>query len=271
MAKAAWSDIAKGFSVLMDGGGSVADHRARVVELLRARRGELVAAIFARVRDDAFGLVGAQDAEYVAGLRTAVMAAVEYGLQGMERGEGRAGPVPDAVLEQARRAARIGVSLDTVLRRYVVGHTLLEQYVMEEADGDGENWILPTQRSAMRDALRAQASVLDRLLAAITGAYADELARTRDSASALPAMLSNPNARRARECLCFLASHPGSSNRELATGIGVPHQPQISRLLSQLATESLVVKRSQGVGKRNAWQLTSRGEAMLRILTERRG
>jgi hypothetical protein len=246
-----------------------------VVGPLRARRRELVAAIFARVRDGAFGLVGAQDAEYVAGLRAAVAAAVEYGLQGIEQGEDWAGPIPDAVLEQARRAARVGVSLDTVLRRYVVGHTLLEQYVMEEAECGGKDWLSPTQRGALRGALRAQASVLDRLLAAITGEYRGEVGRagygalTRDSAAALPAMLGNPNARRARECLLFLASHPGSSNRELATGIGVTHQSQISRLLSQLVAENLVSRRSHGAGKRNAWQLTPRGVEVLRVLSGR--
>jgi len=39
--------------------------------------------------------------------------------------------------EQARRAGRIGVSLDTVLRRYVRGSALLGEYVMEEADRAG--------------------------------------------------------------------------------------------------------------------------------------
>jgi hypothetical protein len=89
--------------------GSVNDVRAGVVARLRERRGELVQAIFARVRDGAFGAAGAQDAEYVAGLRAAVGAAVEHGLQGIERGEEEDGspptPIPVAVLEQARRAS----------------------------------------------------------------------------------------------------------------------------------------------------------------------
>jgi hypothetical protein len=54
------------------------------------------------------------------------VAAVEYGLQGIERGEGWSGQVPAVATEQARRTSRrvlimrIGVSLDTVLVRYVV-------------------------------------------------------------------------------------------------------------------------------------------------------
>jgi len=249
-----------------------------VVARLRARRDELVGEIFARVSGDAFGFAGAGDVEYVAGLRAAVAATVEYGLDGIERGEQWAGPTPALAAEQARRAARAGVSLDTVLRRYVLGSALLGECVMEEADRDQQNWTQPIQRGALREALRAQAAALDRLLQAITGEYSDEVGRvgcsllTGDCVPALPAILSNPSARRAPECLRFLADQGGRglspSNREVAAGIGVTHQPQISRLLSQLAAEGLVSKRSHGAGKRNAWRLTPRGEQVLRMLPE---
>jgi hypothetical protein len=157
-------------------GESVHVVRRSVVKRLRARRDELVEVIFARVRGDEFGVVGAQDAEYLAGLGAAVAAAVEYVLTGIERGAEEVGPIPPAVCEQARRAARIGVSLDTVLRRYVVGHSVLEEFIMEEADRGGEtDWTPSTQREALREALRAQASVLDLLLATITSEYGDEL------------------------------------------------------------------------------------------------
>jgi AcrR family transcriptional regulator len=80
--------------------------------------------------------------------------------------------------------------------------------------------------------------------------------------------LDTPSAGRARECLRFLLGHPGSSNRAVAAGIDIAHQSQISRLLSQLTREGLVVKRSEGVGKRNAWRLTVRGEEIARALPE---
>lgn len=150
--------------------GSVDDACAGVVARLRTRRPELVQAIFARVRDGAFGPVEATDARYVEGLHAAVEAAVEYALAGIEHGEGWAGPIPALALEQARRAARMGVSLDTVLRRYVVGHTLLGEFVMAEAERGGRD-ALPSRRGAVRVALRAQALMLDRLLVAITRAY----------------------------------------------------------------------------------------------------
>jgi hypothetical protein len=147
--------------------------RAGVVGRLRARQGELVRAIFERVRGDTFGPVGAQDAEYVAGLREAVVAALEYVLEGIEHGEDWAGPIPVVATAQAGRAARVGVSLNTVLRRYVVGSSLLGEFIMEEADRAG----FPGGRGVLKGVLRAQASGLDRLLVAITVAYEDELAR----------------------------------------------------------------------------------------------
>lgn len=74
---------------------------------------------------------------------------------------------------------------------------------------------------------------------------------------AIPAVLSNPNAHRARRCVLFLGEHPQASNREIASGIGVAHASQISKLLSCLRSERLVAKHSAGAGKRNAWWLTS--------------
>jgi hypothetical protein len=153
--------------------GSVEAVRAGVVARLRARRGELIETIFRQVQAGAFAGAGDGDAEYLAGLRAAVAAAVEYSWRGIERGAERAGPIPAAAVEQARRAARTGVSLDTVLRRYVVGNALLEQVVLVEADRG--------ERGVLRAALRAQASVLDRLLAAVTVEYGDELARAGHS------------------------------------------------------------------------------------------
>jgi len=149
--------------------GSVEDACGEVVGRLRARQGELVGAIFARMRGERFESAGDEDAEYVAGLGATVAAAVRYGLEGIERGEEWAGEIPVVALVQARRAARLGVPLETVVRRYVVGSSLLGEFVMEEADrGDS-----PLAGGVLRWALRAQASALDRLLGAVTTEYGD--------------------------------------------------------------------------------------------------
>jgi AcrR family transcriptional regulator len=82
----------------------------------------------------------------------------------------------------------------------------------------------------------------------------------------IPALLSNPNSHRARRCVLFLADRPQASNREIAVAIGVAHESQISKLLASLFTERLVAKRSLGVGRRNAWCLTPRGEEISQAL-----
>jgi AcrR family transcriptional regulator len=86
--------------------------------------------------------------------------------------------------------------------------------------------------------------------------------------TAKPEILGKRGAIRARQCLSFLATQNqqgrNPSNREIATGIGVNHGSQISALLRYLLKHDLVVKQSEGPGKRNAWQVTTRGEEVLR-------
>lgn len=158
--------------------GEVEQARAGVVARLRARRAEIDDAIFARVRDLAPGAVGLADPEYVAGLRGAIAAGVDFVLDGLVRDRepdrseiGQ--PPPSAVVVQARRAARVGVGLDTVLRRYVAGLAVLEDFVMQEADHSA----LDGERTALRGVLEASASLLDHLIPSVTGAYMQELER----------------------------------------------------------------------------------------------
>jgi hypothetical protein len=141
-----------------------------VVRRLRARQSEIEKAIFTCVREVVPDAAGNPGTEYVEGLRNAVGAAVEFGLAGIERGERSPSSVPVEAVEQARRAARSGVSLEAVLRRYIVGHALLWDYVMEEADRVGRS-------SGLREMSRAQASLLDQLVIAVTREHVAELQR----------------------------------------------------------------------------------------------
>jgi DNA-binding CsgD family transcriptional regulator len=107
----------------------------------------------------------AADPGYVEGLRIALGAAVDYGLASIE--STAAPPIPVTLLAQARTAARNAVSLDTVLRRYFAGYSLLGYLIVEEATGlmDGPE---------LQRLLGAQAVVFDRLLAAIGEEHARE-------------------------------------------------------------------------------------------------
>lgn len=86
---------------------------------------------------------------------------------------------------------------------------------------------------------------------------------------AIPAVVGNPNALRVRQCILFLADRPQASNREIAAAIGVAHQSQISKLLASLLKERMVVKHSEGAGKRNSWTLTPRGAEIARVVCKR--
>ena len=72
------------------------------------------------------------------------------------------------LLSQARLAARNGVSLDAVLRRYAAGHSLLADTLLEEAAVAG------IAARDLKTALRALASRYDRVVAAIGEEYVRE-------------------------------------------------------------------------------------------------
>lgn len=74
-----------------------------------------------------------------------------------------------------------------------------------------------------------------------------------------PALVDDPRSHRLRDSLAFIASNPGSSNREIANAIGVTHASQISYVLSRLSAHKLVAKSSDGPGRRNQWLVTDRG------------
>jgi AcrR family transcriptional regulator len=100
------------------GGGerTLGEVRAALVRRLRARRAEIEEAIVAGVRDGVSDLEGAGDAAHEQGLRAAVTALLDYGLDGIERARQPAGarrtraavakhPAPVAVETQQTRAA----------------------------------------------------------------------------------------------------------------------------------------------------------------------
>jgi hypothetical protein len=69
------------------------------------------------------------------------------------------------------------VSLDTVLRRYFAGHSLLEDFLLEEAEAEGE-----LDPAELKRILRSQAALADRLLAAVSDVYSEEANCRRHSA-----------------------------------------------------------------------------------------
>jgi GGDEF-like domain/PucR C-terminal helix-turn-helix domain len=144
-----------------------------VVCRLRARQSEIERAICARVREAV--PAPADDVQYLEGLRAAVAGAVEFCLTGLERGEGFSTEIPVQAVAQAQRAARSGVSLDAVLRRYIVGNSLMCDYIIQECD------LEPVERVSGRQLLRAQSALLERLVIGVTREHVAELQRASRS------------------------------------------------------------------------------------------
>ncbi len=85
---------------------------------------------------------------------------------------------------------------------------------------------------------------------------------------AVPNVLGDPRAYRARLCLFHVAEHPGASNRAVADGIGLSHHGQISTLLGRLERLGLLAKRAGGAGHVNEWWITPHGELVSEALRD---
>jgi len=146
---------------------SATEVRAALAERLRERLSELQGAVATRVYSISDPRTVA-DPAYMQGLNDALAAAIEYRLAVLEAGERAAPPIPNELLAQARLDARDGVSLDTVLRRYFAGNVLFGDFLVNEA----ERAEVPS--SVLRSLLATQATVGDRLIAAVSAEYARE-------------------------------------------------------------------------------------------------
>jgi AcrR family transcriptional regulator len=263
-----------------------------VLDLALERAGGLIVQAFAREQRWEDGVLGALasllqffDSE-PALTRVWFVEAMSAGSWALERREHIAGVLramivehwvargeepPDPVLAAGVMASVLGlIQMQLVTKR---GEPLIE--LLGPLMGLVTSLYLDTQdraREAARGAELAraiQAGEVSWALPAVGGAGSIQ----RENEPALPAILANPNARRLRACVLYLAEQdgrggPGSgpSNREIGTAIGAVHKSQISKLLSQLQAEDLAVKDSAGPGAPNAWRLTSRGEEVASAL-----
>lgn len=221
-------------------GGAAALTAARraLHERLRSRLGEIELSLRARV--NAIADPTDADPAYREGLRQAVAIALEYGLRTIETGEERAPPPPPALRAQARMAARSGIGLDTVLRRYFAGYALLGELLAEEAQEGLPGGALPTQ------IVRGRAAVFDRLIAAVSEEYRREAASRVDSserrrAERIERLLEGELLDTAGLAYDFEAHHTAV----VAQGEGAAEA--IRALASALDRRALIARREQGV------------------------
>jgi hypothetical protein len=179
------------------------------------------------------------DPAYLEGLNAALAAAIDHRLALLEMGERRAPAVPPILIAQARLDARDGVSLDTVLRRYFAGNTLFGDFLVEEAER------AEVSSSDLRRLLGAQATLGDRLLAAVSAEHARE-AKNRPSGAA----------ERRRACVKSLLAGELVDDSELGYALDAHHlalmakgegAPEAMRVLAgRLDRRLLAVRREEG-------------------------
>ncbi len=153
------------------GSNQIADDSRLASTALAARLRERLPEIRAAVTTRVYSISDPRevsDPAYLEGLNAALTAAVDHRLAVLEDGERRAPAVPAVLIAQARLDARDGVSLDTVLRRYFAGNALFGDFLVEEA----ERAEVPS--STLRRLLAEQATLGDRLLAAVSAEHARE-------------------------------------------------------------------------------------------------
>jgi hypothetical protein len=143
---------------------------ARMVAPLRASRADIVQAIYARIQEAVPESVASQDPVYLTGVLDTIAAVLDYALDAIEHGPDQAGPIPEEAVAQARRAARAGVGLGTVLRRYFVAHSCLGEFIAQEARGVDAS----SEGVALRHLRKTQEALLERLIAAIEQEYDGE-------------------------------------------------------------------------------------------------
>jgi hypothetical protein len=107
-----------------------------------------------------------QDAGYQRGLREAVASGVDYAIDLIEEGLERDPQVPVPLIVQSRLAALQGIPLETVIRRYLAGKTLLAEFILEEAAASDVG-----ATALLRMALATHESAFDLLLPTVTDEY----------------------------------------------------------------------------------------------------
>lgn len=173
--------------------------RQTVAERLRAREPEIGDVIFREIRASVPDPVG-EDPEYETGLYGAIAEAVGHCLTVIEAGGEGTIPFPPATFEQARRAARHGIGIETLVHRVLLGERMVKGFATTEA-GD-----LPAR--TLDTILSSVGPMIDRLVLALT----EEHRRTRER------LEDGPDARRDELIERLLGGDPLTSADEVNLG-----------------------------------------------------
>jgi hypothetical protein len=147
--------------------------RLELLDRLNSLRPELQIVTFDRISGIG-GPAQVGEGDYLISLRGAVAAALDYGYVILERGPADRPPsVPAQLLVQARLAARVGVSVGSVLRRYSAGHNQFVALLIEQAEA------IDYPLMELKEVLLALAAGVDRISEAVSAEHARESAKRR--------------------------------------------------------------------------------------------
>ena len=152
---------------------------------LATRIQEASETIYACVRDIGPNIDADLEPNHHNAVHETVDAMVKHTLEHIA-GRARPGqPLPAIVTEQARRAARLGVSVGTVIRRYVVGHRVLGELLASEVARSD----LLDGATALQRIRHIQEKLLEDVIASIEATYDKELARVHSERSSSHAQI----------------------------------------------------------------------------------
>jgi PucR C-terminal helix-turn-helix domain/GGDEF-like domain len=139
--------------------------RTDLLQRLRERRPEIEEAVLARV-NSVEDPTAVDDVEYERGLKGAVHTALDYAIGALDGGATASDPIPAELTAQARLAARNAVDLDAVLLRYLAGHALICDFLLQEGG---------REPAELRRALRTETALFERILAEVADAYRQQV------------------------------------------------------------------------------------------------
>jgi hypothetical protein len=200
---------------------------------LIARRSEIASVTLSRIETRAPVRLRVDEAEYAMGLRSAIDTALKWTLEGLGADLDQRRAIPEALIAQACRAARVGVAIETVQRRYLIGAEVLSEFIRQEAAA------VPV--GLLEDVFRRQSEQIDRLSMEVAHAHRKELQRIADS----------PEDLRAQKVRLLLAGgHIDPSDLDYSfegwhlaiIAHGAPAHRAMRRIADQLGSELLRVR-----------------------------
>jgi hypothetical protein len=179
------------------------------------------------------------DPAYAVGQREARRAAIDFALEVLTSGEEDGPCTPNSLPEQARRAARAGISLDAMLRRYILGYAAFNEFIIIEAARR------TSKVSDLEPVLRGYSTAFDRLVTAVMEAYVSERTRLERTKSGqrlrrVEALLAGEEESSSEFDYDLSGAHLGLiASGETASSV-------IRKLAAKLGSRLLLVEETQG-------------------------